>query len=598
MIPSIKKQLQFSAMLPVIFGSMAVQAADFPVANTDAYTAVSGQSITVQPLTNDTGDSIFIEAVNSPSPYGTGTTSFTSSKITYTAPAGFVGSTEFWYGIKDADGNITSAPITVTVSADAVVVPQAVADYAETSSGNAITVDVLANDSGNGLFIEELDSPAPYGTGTSAIINNKVVYTPPANFVGSTSFYYGIKDSAGLITSAELSINVTAPEVTSPWPTAGDDRATTTSGEAITIDPLWNDTGTSLVITEVNAYSTLGSTISIVDNKLFYTPSESAKGEDVFWYQITDSLGRTNAAPVTVVVEHSEVDLGPWPTGGSDSYTVNQDSADNVFDVFANDTGSGLTVLELSEYTQKGGRVYDAGSNFTYTAPAGFTGTDEFWYAFKDTYGRSNAAKVTIEVVAVVQEGPNNAPDAVEDGLSAFVNTSEITLDVLANDTDADGDTLSVTSVGSARFGSVRLANGVVLYTPSSTAQSDAFSYTISDGRGGSDEAVATISVTDPSDDNFSFPVITGEFVTVAPGATVVIRVLDNDTDADGDTLVLDEVTSGSQGATVKVEDTSGNLVWVEYTALSTATGTDEFFYGVHDGRGKNGSGKVTITFE
>ncbi|WP_158278895.1 Ig-like domain-containing protein [Leucothrix arctica] len=597
MIPSINKTLQVGALLPVIFGSFAIQAADFPVANTDAYTAVSGQSITVQPLANDTGDSIFIEAVNSPSPYGTGTTTFTGSRITYTAPAGFVGTTEFWYGIKDADGNITSAPITVTVSAETTAVPQAVADFAETTSGQAITVDVLANDTGNGLFIEEVDSPAPFGTGTSAIINNKVVYTPPANFVGSTSFFYGIKDSAGQITSAELSITVAATEVTSPWPTAGDDRATTASGEAITIDPLWNDTGTSLEITEVNAYSTLGSTVSIVDNKLFYTPSESAKGEDVFWYQITDSLGRTNAAPVTVVVEHAEVNLGSWPTGGSDSYTVNQDSADNVFDVFANDTGSGLTVLELFEYTQKGGRVYDAGSNFTYTAPTGFTGTDEFWYAFTDAYGRSNAAKVTIEVVAV-ETGPNNAPNAVEDGLSGIVNASEAALDVLANDTDADGDALSVIEVGDARFGSVRLVNGVVLYTPPATPQSDAFSYTISDGRGGTDSAVATISVTDPSDDNFSFPVITGEFVTVAPGATVIIRVLDNDTDADGDTLILDEVTSGGQGSTVKVEDTNGNLVWVEYTALSTATGTDEFYYGVHDGRGKNGSGRVAITFE
>ena len=598
MIPSIKKQLQVGALLPVIFSSFAVSAAAFPVANTDSYTTVSGQSITVSPLVNDTGEGLYIEAVDSPAPYGTGTTTFTGSQITYTAPDGFVGTTEFWYGITDADGNKTSTPITVTVAAQASVVPQASPDSAVTTSGQAITVDVLANDTGNGLFIEEVDSPAPFGTGTSAIINNKVVYTPPANFVGTTSFFYGIKDAAGLITSAELTITVNAPEVTSPWPTAGDDNATTSVGEAITINPLWNDTGTGLTITDVNAYSTQGSRVSIVDNQLFYTPASHAKGEDVFWYQITDSLGRTNAAPVTVIVEHEAVNLGPWPTAGSDTYTVNQDSTGNIFNVFANDTGSGLAFTQVFEYTQRGGKTSELDGVITYSAPAGFTGTDEFWYAFEDTYGRTNAAKVTINVEAV-NTAPNNAPDAVEDGLSELINSGEVTLNVLANDTDPDGDVLSVTNVGAATFGSVRLtSDGVVRYTPPSTPRSDAFEYTISDGRGGSDTAVATVGVTDPNDDNDNFPAITGEFVTMSAGETVIIRALDNDTDADGDTLVLDQVTGGSQGTTTKVADNNGVLTWIEYTALPTATGTDEFFYGVHDGRGKNGFGRVLITFE
>ena len=93
-------------------------------------------------------------------------------------------------------------------------------------------------------------------------------------------------------------------------------------------------------------------------------------------------------------------------------------------------------------------------------------------------------------------------------------------------------------------------------------------------------------------------PVITGEFITLAPGGTVVIRVLDNDFDPDGDTLILDQVTGGSQGTTTKVADNNGDLNWVRYTALPNASGTDQFFYGVADGLGGNGSGKVTITFQ
>lgn len=598
MASQIKNTSHLYLKFPLVLSSLMVlstQVLAAPVATPNDYSARSGQSITVTPLDDDTGEDLFIEAVDQPAPYGTGKTTFNTNSITYTAPEGFTGRTEFWYGIKDANGDITSAPITVTVSATEV--PQAYADSATTTAGQPVTVDVLANDTGVGLFIEEVDQPAPYGTGASAIVNNKVVYTPPAGFVGTTSFYYGIKDSAGLITSAELTINVEAAVSSSPWPTAGSDRASTVHGESIVIDPLWNDTGDALTVTEVNRTSSQGSRVKIEDNQLFYTPASWAKGRDSFWYQITDSQGRTNAARVVVTIE-DRVEMGPWPTAGSDTYDVIKDSNDNMFSIFDNDTGSGLEIEQLYAWTSKGGRTFDENGTVRYNPPAGFVGVDSFWYAMKDAHGRTNAAKVTINVEEAPATGQNNEPDAVEDGLSALINAAEMTLDITANDTDPDGDTLTVIDVQSARFGSVRLtAGGIVRYTPPSTPRSDAFEYTISDGNGGTASAVATISVTDPSDNNEAWPTITGEFVEVSPGETIIIKVLENDFDTDGDQLVLDQVTSGSQGSTVKVDDGNGNLAWVEYTALSTASGTDEFYYGVHDGRGKNGSGKVTITF-
>ena len=590
-------------VLLITFSSLAcasAQAAVFPVAVADSYTTTSGQALQIKPLENDTGEGLFIEEINSPRPFGSGATVLVDgSTLTYTAPDGFVGTTEFNYGIKDVDGQITSALITVEVTADSgVSFPVTVADSATTTKGQPVTIDVLANDSGSNLFIEEVDSPRPYGTGTNAILNNKVVYTPPVGFTGTSQFHYGVKDSAGQINSAEVTITVSEPVATSPWPTAGADYATTTSGTIIYINPLWNDTGSGLRVTDVNSVTTLGGSASIDNNQLVFTPSVYSKGDDSFWYQITDDQGRTNAAKVTVTVNGTVVDMGPYPTAGSDTYTVNKNSSDNVFAVFANDTGSGLSFHETYAYSQKGGKTTPTNGTIVYSAPAQFVGTDEFWYAMKDTYGRTNAAKVTINVVDN-EPGPNTEPDAVEDIFQKSINGAESRLDVLANDVDADGDTLIVDSVGAATFGSVRLSGaGRVFYTPPSTPVSDSFSYEISDGNGGTATAVATISVTDPNDGNVSYPTITGEFVTVAPGATVLIKVLDNDFDSDGDTLVLDQVTSGSQGGTTKVADNNGELLWVEYTALSTATGTDEFYYGVHDGRGLNGSGKVTVTFE
>lgn len=70
---------------------------------------------------------------------------------------------------------------------------------------------------------------------------------------------------------------------------------------------------------------------------------------------------------------------------------------------------------------------------------------------------------------------------------------------------------------------------------------------------------------------------VSNKTVTISPGEIVIIKVLDNDT------LILDQVTGGSQGTATKVVDNNGNLNWFEYTALNSTSGSDEFFYGVAD---------------
>lgn len=98
-------------------------------ANADSYATTTGQSIIISPLNNDRADAgttLIIEVVNSPSPYGTGITSLNNNEVTHTPPAGFTGSTGFWYGIKGSRGLITSAPVTVTVNAASSGMPKLV----------------------------------------------------------------------------------------------------------------------------------------------------------------------------------------------------------------------------------------------------------------------------------------------------------------------------------------------------------------------------------------------------------------------------------------------------------------------------------------
>lgn len=600
-----KKKFTPSLAVPLLLSAAVLYAPQTfaaPTANADNYTTTTGQSITVSPLSNDRADSgttVYVEVVNSPSPYGTGSTTLNNNSVTYTPPANFTGSTTFWYGIKDSTGLTTSAPITVTVTDSGSGVPtstpppQAYGNAATTTSGQSITIDAIGNDTGDGLFITEVDNPA---NGTATITDNKVRYTAPASFVGVSTFWYQIQDSEGRKTSNAITVTVNESSETSAYPTAGNDTAETTRGNPITIAPMWNDTGSVIRITGVDGTTTQGSTVEITEDntKVLYTPSIWSEAGDTFWYVITDKFGRKNAAKIVVAV--TGADSGSYPTAGSDNYTVNKNSTGTVFNVFSNDTGSGLSFNQLYAWTQKGGRTYDNDGSVKYDAPSGFVGTDEFWYSMKDSQGRTNSAKVTITVEETDTGGVNEAPDAVEDILQSEINASEFEIDVLANDTDPNGDTLSVQSVEDARSGSVRLVNGRVLYTPPSSPTSDTFRYTVSDGRGGTGSAAATIGVRDPNNPT-SNPTISNEFITVSPGETVFIDVLANDFDPDGDTLILDQVTSGSQGSTSKVLDTNVNRLVVEYTALDSASGTDQFYYGVADGLGGNGSGNVNITF-
>lgn len=97
-----------------------------------------------------------------------------------------------------------------------------------------------------------------------------------------------------------------------------------------------------------------------------------------------------------------------------------------------------------------------------------------------------------------------NPPVAVDDTLTINMNSPRNTVDVLSNDTDADGDTLSVTQVGvSAQGGKVRLENGEVIYEPPlNYSGSDSFPYIVSDG-GQTDIGVINVTVnayTPPAD--------------------------------------------------------------------------------------------------
>jgi hypothetical protein len=170
------------------------------------------------------------------------------------------------------------------------------------------------------------------------------------------------------------------------------------------------------------------------------------------------------------------------------------------------------------------GSVTFTPGNVSYTPNANFFGSDSFTYTISDGNGGSDTATVNVTVTPV-----NDNPDAIDDAATVAEDSGATVIDVLANDSIAPdvGETLSVTAVTQGANGSVTFTPGNVSYTPNANFfGSDSFTYTISDGNGGSDTATVNVTVT-PVNDN---PDAIDDAATVAEdsGATV-IDVLAND---------------------------------------------------------------------
>src|SRR5262249_26066628 len=149
-----------------------------------------------------------------------------------------------------------------------------------------------------------------------------------------------------------------------------------------------------------------------------------------------------------------------------------------------------------------------------------------------DGHGGSATATVALTVTAV-----NDPPTAGADSATTDEDVA-VTVAVLANDTDVDGDALAVSSFTQGGHGSVTAnAGGTLMYMPAADYYGiDAFTYTISDGHGGTDTATVTVTVRPVND----APVAANDSYTVAAGATLQVAapgVLGNDTDVDGDAL-------------------------------------------------------------
>lgn len=540
-----------------------------------------------------------------------------NGSFTYSPGARNSGLDTLTFQVKNPVGTV-SKPATETIGINrATNPPTAVPDEYWTPQDKVLSgTTVLANDQNPAAYkMTAVQKGAPMHGALALNPGGTFSYTPNAGFVGDDNFLYLIRDARtppGVSNTATVTIHVTH---VNHAPVAQNDPYTTDEDTPLSLDAahgvLANDTdvdgttyGDALHVALVAGSGPSRGTLTLNgDGSLLYTPRplhSTQNASDGFNYTVSDGRGGSAQAHVAITIQA----LNHAPVAPSQTLTTPQDTALAVT-LSASDSDGEAVSLELVSQPMHGvlsGPVAGpiatgtlASGALTYTPSAGYRGPDAFNFLARDARGLSSGtASVSITVLS-----NNRAPRAVDDAYSTREGTPVTVAapGVLGNDSDPDGDALSVTGVDvSQTQGTVTWnADGSFVYTPAARWFGvDGFDYTVSDGHGGTATAHVGVGVARVN----HAPVAVDDAATVN-GAAIDIGVLLNDSDADGDVLqVVDAGSPGKplqsvQGASLSI-NSNGT---VHYAPSSTVTGTDSFSYTVSDGD-LAATAKVTITIQ
>ncbi|MBD2043379.1 cadherin-like domain-containing protein [Microcoleus sp. FACHB-672] len=339
-----------------------------------------------------------------------------------------------------------------------------------------------------------------FATSNGSFVENEdgsFTITGANNYNGAVTVNYKVTDGS-LSVDASNSFNLAAVN----------DAATLTGTKATLAagmeDTIYNISQTDLLtgFTDVDGDTLFVSNLTANNDSLVnnnngtwsFTPTANYNGSVNLTYNVSDGNGGNTEATQSFTLAA----VNDTPIASNDSITTAEDVplVISAASLLGNDADVDLgDSLSISAATQpsKGGLVNNSDGTYTYTPNANYNGTDSFTYTLSDHAGATSTATINLTVNAV-----NDNPDAVSDIVTARQSTPKTILaaDLLANDTDIEGDTLSLTNVSNAQNGTVALdSSGNVVFTASANASSASFEYLLSDGNGGGDSAIVTLLV-------------------------------------------------------------------------------------------------------
>ncbi len=297
----------------------------------------------------------------------------------------------------------------------------------------------------------------------------------------------------------------------------------------------------------------------------------------------TFSIGFSNFSADLLAISTSAAgtieDNDSAPTAVDDEhYSVLEDAALKGSSVFANDTAGDGDIALVSNTDPGGTFSMNSDGTFTYTPPTNFNGTASFSYTIEDDDGDQSSAEVTITVIAV------HDPMSLADDSYTTDEDVPVSGNVFTNDTVADLPA-AVALRTEPSYGEVSLAaDGAFTYTPDTNYYgSDLFIYEVTDADGSEAAGLVEITINAIED---GAPVANNDTAFCSRNSSVVVQVLLNDTDPDGDdaidiasVIIAASPTNGS----VSVNYAAGT---VTYTPDSDYAGTDSFAYNIADDTG------------
>jgi hypothetical protein len=379
-------------------------------------------------------------------------------------------------------------------------------DLMQVAEDGRLTLDPLANDTdadGDSLTLGAVSDP-DHGTVTRNA-DGTLTYVPEADFHGRDSFTYTISDGRGGEDTARVVIDVSPvndlPEA------AGDGGFSVAAGQTLMLDIselLSNDRdadGNTLSIVDLR--DVRNGTADIVGDQIRFIGNGA--GDASFRYVLGDGHGGRDTATVSIAVTGGATgtpEENQAPDARNDIRRIDEDGqlTLNPLENDIDPDGDPLTMYRLDQ-PEHGTVVRNPNGTVTYVPDDNFNGRDSFVYFVNDGNGRINAARVVVNVTAV-----NDAPQANDDDGYEVEAGQVLTIDIadlLQNDSDADGDDLSIIRLDDVTNGSAEIVGDQIRFVGNGEGEGS-FSYLVGDGNGGRDEARVLVDVSGSGDDGGS----------------------------------------------------------------------------------------------
>lgn len=577
--------LESSATIRVeVIGSDRNTAPD--VADDRAQTNV-GVSIDIPVLDNDTdaeGDPLTIIKVGEPE-HGTAAIG-NDGTLRYEPAADYLGADEFTYRVADGYGEEAEATVRVTTVEPTIAdrPPVARDDRAATSAGVRVRIEALGNDiDPDGDPITIVAVQPLNGVDISIVGGRAIDVLPSTAMSGLLTFSYTIADDDGLEDAARVSLWVEAVDAAAP-PVAVDDNVTT-AGVPVPIDVVANDVDPNGGQLTVDAWGQPaggeGSVARLNPTTLQFTPTPGIQGTVQFTYTVRNAANLTAQATVTVTVTPP---TGSGPVASDDSKQIFPGEVATIAPLANDSHPDGLPIDFAGPPVVRAGRaVVNADRTITFTPPNQSLATYRLTYTIQDANLRRSTATITITVVA--RPVTDRPPIAVNDVQQTQAGTA-VSIDVLANDEDPDGDSIRIESFTQPASGTVALSGGRLVYTPGRTTTGVVtFTYTVVDDTGRTARGTVTVSVAEPVR---IAPQAVDDLASMIVGNTTTVNPLANDIDPDGSAGGLSitgisapsgtGLTAVQQGSSVRLVGNQVGSYTVRYTITDadglTAVGT------------------------